>query len=234
MPAVHSNISRSWVFIVLSAGILVFSVSLISSCASPNRPPVNQEVKDNMAARRNNSWNRHAVDSGISLLHSGDIVMRTGIDVSSYLLSQMNQTNKTYSHCGIVMIENGYPFIYHSIGGEDNPNACLRRDSAVFFFSPYNNMGFGIARYDMQPAAIEKLGTISRQFYREKRKFDMDFDLKTDDRLYCAEFVYKAVIAATGDSSYIIPTSVLGYHFVGVDNLFINPHAQVIWQVKFK
>lgn len=212
--------------------ILCVIITCFSSCVQ--KTPVNQDVIADMTARRNNSWNRHAVDSGISLLRSGDIVMRTGIDVSSYLLAQMNQTNKTYSHCGIVMIENGYPFVYHSIGGEDNPDARLRRDSAVFFFSPYNNMGFGIARYDLTPVEIEKLGATARQFYREKRKFDMDFDLKTDDRLYCAEFVYKAVIAATGDSTYITPTSVLGYRFVGVDNLFINPHAQVIWQVKFK
>lgn len=216
-------------------GVVLFLCVIITGLSScVQKTPVNQGVITDMVARRNNSWNRHAVDSGISLLHSGDIVMRTGIDVSSYLLSQMNQTNKTYSHCGIVMIEHGYPFVYHSIGGEDNPDACLRRDSAVFFFSPYNNMGFGIARYDLTPAEIEKLGAVARQFYREKRKFDMDFDLKTDDRLYCAEFVYKAVIAATGDSTYIRPTSVLGYRFVGVDNLFINPHARVIWQVKFK
>src|SRR5205823_1030742 len=101
--------------------------------------------------------------------------------------------NKTYSHSGIVVIEDGKPYVYHSIGGEDNPDAVLRRDPASFFFSPLNNFGFGIARYDMADSTIGKLKGIVKQYYKEKIKFDLDFDLKTDDRLYCAEFVYKAV-----------------------------------------
>jgi len=227
LQATHNFLKHSVGFTLTIIGFML----LFNAC---NNKPVNQGTIDYMHERKNNAWNKKAVDSGISLLRSGDIVLRTGIDVSSYLLSQMNQSNKTFSHCGIVMIENGYPFVYHSIGGEDNPNARLRRDSAIFFFSPYNNMGFGIARYDLPADKITNLGTVVRQYYKEGRMFDMDFDLKTDDRLYCAEFVYKAVNAASGDSTYIKPTSVLGYRFVGVDNLFVNPHAHLVWQVKFK
>jgi hypothetical protein len=216
---------------LLYIALVVFTLSFATAC---RHDEVNKDIRNGMVARSQNSWNRRAVDSGISLLKTGDIVVRTGVDISSYMLSQMNRTNKTYSHCGIVMIEHGYPFVYHSIGGEDNPDARLRRDSASFFFSPYNNMGFGIARYDMTDSNISKLGKIVRQYYREGRKFDMAFDLKTDDRLYCAEFVYKAVNRATGDSTYIKPVTVLGYHFVGIDNLIINPHAHFIWQVKYK
>jgi len=54
--------------------------------------------------------NKSIVDSGVALLQSGDIVLRMGMGADSYLLAQMNRTNKSYSHCGIVMMENGYPF----------------------------------------------------------------------------------------------------------------------------
>lgn len=160
--------------------------------------------------------------------------MRRGIDATSYMLSIANQRNKTYSHCGLVMVENGYPFVYHCIGGEDNPNECLRRDSASFFFSPDNNLGFGIARYDMSDSTIAELRQIVRRFYKERRKFDMNFDLKTDDRLYCSEFVYKAVDKACDDKNYIKPINILGFSFVGIDDLYLNPHASLVWQVKFK
>jgi len=178
--------------------------------------------------------NHKAIDSAISILRSGDLVLRRGADVTSYMFSHTNQKNKSYSHCGLVMIENGYPFVYHSIGGEDNPNGRLRRDSASFFFSPANNLAFGIARFDMPDSTIERLKQIVREFYNEHRKFDVNFDLKTDDRLYCSEFVYKAVNKACRDTNYIKPVSILGFSYVGIDNLFINPHAKLIWQVKFK
>jgi hypothetical protein len=178
--------------------------------------------------------NNHIVDSAVSMIRSGYIVVRTGLGADSYLLSQMNLVDKTYSHCGIVMMEQGYPFVYHCIGGEDNPNAKMRRDSASFFFSPLHNFGFGIIKYDYTDDKIMELYKVVRKYYGEKRMFDMKFDLQTDDRLYCAEMIYKAVNAATNDILYIKPSSAFGYRFVGIDDLYRNKHATQVWQVKFK
>jgi hypothetical protein len=214
--------------------LLAISLVVIFIAACSKHAPVNNVTLLQIQERSNNTWNKHKIDSCINLLKTGDLVVRTGIEVSSYMLSQMNLYNKTYSHSGLVVIEHGYPFVYHSIGGEDNPNACLRRDSAKFFFSPANNFGFGFARYDIKDSAKQKLVQTIYRFYREKRKFDMNFDLKTDDRLYCAEFVYKAILQATGDNNYIKTVSAFGYTYVGVDNLFMNPHCRMICEVKFK
>jgi len=181
-----------------------------------------------------NDANRRYVDAAVSLVRSGNVVVRTGLGADSYLLAQMNLADKTYSHCGIVMVEHGYPFIYHCIGGEDNPDARMRRDSVCVFFSPWHNFGFAIISYDYADDKVERLGEIVRGYYRQRRKFDMNFDLATDDRLYCAEMIYKAVNAATADSLYIRPSSAFGYRFIGIDNLYRNPHARLVWQVKFK
>src|SRR3954468_9375414 len=63
-------------------------------------------------SRQENPINARNIDSVIHLLRNGDLALRTGADATSVMLRQMNLTNKTYSHCGIVMIENGYPFVY--------------------------------------------------------------------------------------------------------------------------
>lgn len=178
--------------------------------------------------------NKHLVDTAVSLLKTGYIVLRTGLGADSYLLAQMNRKDKTFSHCGIVMVEQGYPFVYHSIGGEDNPDERLRRDSASFFFSPLHNEGLAVIQYDYEADKITELQKVVYQYYKERPKFDLKFDLKTDDKLYCAEFVYKAVNKATNDPLYIKTTSVLGCTFVGIDDLFVNPHAHVVWKTKFK
>lgn len=178
--------------------------------------------------------NIRTIDSGIRMLQTGDIVLRTGKDITSYLLAQVNPKEKVYSHCGIVSVEDGYPFVYHSIGGEDNPNQQLKRDSAAFWFSPRNNLGFAIVRYNLTDSGRKSLLRIARQMYLEGRIFDMDFDLKSEYRLYCTEFVCKALWRATGDSSELKPYKIFGYTYVSPDLLYQSPGARVICRVRYK
>jgi hypothetical protein len=211
----------------------LLSVTFLSMSYSL-RKPIRDGSLPQGQKRFQNVENQRMVDSAIRLLRTGDLVLRTGADVTSYIFTQFNQTDKTYSHCGLVVVEDGYPFVYHSIGGEDNPNEKLRRDSASFWFSPANNLGFGIARFSFDSSQTAALQGIVYQYFREQRRFDMDFDLSTDDRLYCAEFVYKALNQAVKDSSFIRPVSRLGKTFVAVDNLFLNSHAKLVCQVRYK
>ena len=195
---------------------------------------IQDAIKKESTDRVSKPENFRYVDSGVTILRNGDLVLRTGADVISYMLCQLNQENKTYSHCGLVMIENDYPFVYHSIGGEDNPDEKIRRDSAKNFFSPVHNRGFGIARFDADSIHVNNLRQVVQRLYKEGHKFDLDFDLGTNDRLYCAEFVYKAVDEAMNDTSYIRPITRKGFTFVGIDNLFCNSHTHVVCQIEYK
>lgn len=184
--------------------------------------------------QQNIRWNEHAIDSAVSLLKEGNVVLRMGTGVHSRLLAQMNRHNKSYSHCGIVMIEGGYPFVYHSIGGEDNPDARLRRDSAKQFFSQAYNTAIAIVGYTFSPGQEHSLKNIVHNYYSKRPRFDLQFDMGTDDKLYCTEFVYKTITTATEDTAYLPTESVISRRFVGTDNLYVNSHASLVWQVKFK
>ncbi|MBS1645108.1 MAG: hypothetical protein JST36_08745 [Bacteroidetes bacterium] len=208
---------------------LLFFGSIVLGCHYPKPTNTSHHAK-----RQDNPKNYEAIDSSIKLLHNGDIALRTGADVISVMLRGMNQEDKTYSHCGIVMIENGYPFVYHSIGGEDNPDARLQRDSAKQFFSPVSNERLGIARLPLSPLQIEQLHQIVRRYYAAKTLFDMDFDLKTNDKLYCAEFVYKSVEEAVRDTNYFSTSEVLSRRYVAVDNITDRKHAKMICEVQYK
>ena len=212
------------------AGLLIFLANGLYSCNQQPKVVAINTTAHNAA----DSQNRHIVDTAVSLLEPGYLVLRMGLGADSRLLAQMNRKDKSYSHCGIVLIENGYPFVYHSIGGENNPDERLRRDSAKFFFSPVYNTALAVVRYDFDSAELGELEKVVRAYYKLRPKFDMKFDLSTDDKLYCSEFVCKAVNKATRDTAYIGTTSVAGMRFVGIDNLFVNPHAHIIWQTTFK
>lgn len=198
------------------------------ACRQPSR------TQTSLRYLSDNPENFQQIDSGIRLLKTGDLVLRTGSDAISYMLRQMNQKNKTYSHCGIVVVEHGYPFIYHSIGGEDNPDERLRRDSASFFFSPAHNQRLGIFRLGLSDIQLQRLQALIATYYQAGIRFDMDFDMTTEDKLYCAEFVYKAFTRATGDSLFFPLTPVMGKEYVGVDDLYENRHAQLIYDYIYR
>ena len=94
-------------------------------------------------------------------------------------------------------IEHDSLFVYHSIGGEWNPDQKLRRDPFELFCNPFENRGFGIFRYNLSPIENTHLINIVQEFYARGIMFDMQFDLASDDRMYCTEFVYKAVKEAS-------------------------------------
>lgn len=229
---------KSGIHKLVAVAIIIFILSpfasVLKSVYDASRLPVNHELLEQISKRANDPWNRRVADSCVGLLKQGDIVVRKGNDVTSEMLCLMNATDKSYSHCGIVLMEDGYPFVYHSIGGEDNPDARLRRDSANFWFSPANNLSFGIVRTDMPDSKQDSLYAIVRRYYKQQIKFDIKFDLATEDRFYCAEFVYKAFNRATGDSTYLQPITFLGHTFIGIDNLYLNPHAGFVCQIRFK
>lgn len=225
MLGFSAKVLRFFAFPLLIIGCLLAH----SGCRETSKAGVQHQIQ-----RQDNPANYKAIDSAIKFLRNGDIALRTGADVISVMLRGMNQQDKTYSHCGIVMIEDGYPFVYHSIGGEDNPDSHLQRDSATRFFSPVSNERLGIARLPLSTIQIDSLHAIVRRYYAAGTPFDMDFDLKTNDKLYCAEFVYKSVEEAINDTNYFSKSEVLDRPYVAVDNITDKRHAKMICDVRYK
>ena len=63
------------------------------------------------------------------LIKQGDLIVRSGRDFTSETFRRLSKKDKTYSHCGIAGIEHDLIFVYHSIGGEWNPDQATQRCS---------------------------------------------------------------------------------------------------------
>jgi len=174
-----------------------------------------------------------ALDSGKHQLQNGDIVLRTGNDVISGMFAQLNQHDRTFSHCGIAFNEHDQWMVYHSIGGEDNPDAKLRREPFEKFVGKDHNLGFGICRYPLTNAQCQKLEQTVADFYAKQIPFDMKFNLQSDDRLYCAEMVYKAFNRALDTSGFFQTTVHQGFEYVSTDNLFVNNKARILCHIVY-
>lgn len=166
-----------------------------------------------------------AINSVKPIIKQGDMILRTGNDFTSESLRQLSFTDKTYSHCGIASIENDTIFVYHSLGGEWNPDEKLRRDRLELFCNPDENRGFGVFSFNFDSPQINHLDSIIKAWYNNGVMFDMKFDLATDERLYCAEFISKAIAAATNKQIRFSLSKINNFEFVAVDNLFLNKNC---------
>lgn len=167
-------------------------------------------------------------------LQTGDMIVRKGRGPISDMLAQLNVKDKSWSHCGMVVVRNGQPFVFHSIGGEDNPKAVMRCDSLKRFLDSTWNNAFAVYRFDFDSPTRRRVAEQTLLFYQAKPRFDMAFDIATDSALYCSELIYKIILRATHDTDYISRS--VGYNriFVGIDNLFLNRHATMVRKVVFK
>ena len=187
----------------------------------------------------------------------GDLVLRCGNDFISESLSDFSQNEKLYSHSGIAIMDNGTMYIYSNMAGDINPDEIMRRDVVDSFITPVHNIAVGIYRYDLTTPELEKLKNIVHRHYINKLQFDMNFDLTTDDKMYCAEMIAKSVEQATGkrivfSKSLITPALKEKYlkkllekkvipsakvadqrDYLALDNLYLNPHCREVKKIIF-
>lgn len=189
-----------------------------------------------------------------TMLKEGDLILRTGTDFSSGHIKELSKQDKTYSHGGIVVVENGEPYVCHVIPDFNHVRDKVRKDKLDSFCNPVENMGFAVARYNIDPAETKKfLAYLDRQ-YEKQVPFDMRFDLTTDDSMYCSEMIKKGLIEATNNririenarfynrnkykvvKQYLKLTEkeYIGRLFVPIDRLYLRPDCQVLKRYVFE
>jgi hypothetical protein len=214
-------------------------------------------IKDKKSERIPAQKNAYApaydmISEGELIVKDGDLVLRSGQEFTSQFIRQISKKDQTYSHSGIVFFENGYPFIYHILTGDENPGGSIKKDSLKNFCNPRRNFGFGIYRYEMDSPEVSQFKKIILGWYQQRLKFDSAFNLKTDDRMYCSEMIAKALERATNDRIRIettTPTEKQAEMFtnylhlphayaselnvISIDNLFMNSYCRLIKRFDF-
>lgn len=167
-------------------------------------------------------------------IRNGDLITRKGNDFTSESLSTLNRRDHRYSHCGIASIENDTVFVYHALGGDFNPDQKIRRDPLEVFAEPYTNRGIGIFRFSVADSIKGNFVKLARSFYDRGIMFDMDFSLKTKDRMYCAEYVYCCFTEASHFKLAFNHSYIKDFEFIGVDDLFLHPQCRPLSEIVYK
>lgn len=224
------------------------ALSCLYSCHE--NKAVAPQANENAVAEKARDAINSAIKNGDSLLQDGDLVMRSDNDLESLALQNFSDSDRTYSHSGIAFKEDGHFMVYHSMTGSENPSGLCRKDPFDSFVSPLRKTGFGIFRYKLSAKEKETFHKLLQENIDRKMPFDIHFNLKTDDSLYCSEMIYKTLKVATG-GRVVIPTTtisnfrpkILGFTFkniflkkfeyVSLDNLYLNPFCKEIIRVSY-
>jgi hypothetical protein len=109
----------------------------------------------------------------------------------------MADKQKEFSHVGIICFENGVPFVIHAVPGENGEGPdFIKKDKITDFLDSRKVSRYAVlrARFPAEQNGIAARNAL--QYYLEKRTFDDQYDLNTDDKLYCTELVIKAFSSA--------------------------------------
>ena len=130
----------------------------------------------------------------------------------------------------------------------------MRKEPIDSFCDPSKNEGFAVGRYDLNEDERKKFLDYLHKQYESKVAFDIVFDLKSNDKMYCSEMIRKGLLEAT-DRRISIKVDKLddrrkyklikqyfkvpeqrfaNMDVIMIDQLYLNPHCQLIQQSKFK
>jgi hypothetical protein len=207
-------IKQRWPF-----GCLFF---LLIACGNKNQPDTGKMAAD---FRR--------IDSTKPLIQSGDLIFRNGVDDISRAARSFNRIDTSFSHCGLLLVENDTVFVYHMLGGQYNPDQKLRRDPIDSFCSPPHIDKFAIYRYDLTPQQSDSLTSIIHYYYYIGLKFDLYFNFLTDDKMYCSEFVFKCLDRALSGALKREIKARQWPFGISPDDLFLNSHSRLVKKVNF-
>jgi Permuted papain-like amidase enzyme, YaeF/YiiX, C92 family len=177
-------------------------------------------------------WKAAGVDE--STLMDGDLVLRHSMGFVSDAILTFQTQDPQYSHSGIVRKIDGETFVYHATGGEENVTQKMKRDKIEIYCHPSATYKFALFRWDLEDQQRQDFVEQLDRWYDAGMEFDLDFDMTTDDKMYCSEMIYKGLVKATGDSSYIALSKVIDKPYVAIDNLYLNPHCCKMYQYEYK
>jgi len=219
----------------------------LASCGSSSLPP---------AAQTKEEKNRAMIEDAKAIIQTGDIVLRCGRDMTSYKIREMSETDKTYSHAGIALVDEKGVFIYHLTPPElDEPkeDTTIRLEPIEKFANPENNFELGVGRFPFTKEQVANVIAHLDSMRAAKVSFDFLFDLKTKNKMYCSEMIDDCLRYATHDSLYLKrnefkdprlvkrvgrylkadTTVVRSRLYIPIENIYLHPACKIIAQYKF-
>lgn len=132
--------------------------------------------------------------------HDGDLIFRRGKSMASQAVL-LTDHNSMYSHVGMICMIGQVPYVIHAVPGESGSGPEEIKCEKLTSFLDFEKASRGGLYRLSQPdsPAIGKALQQAKQAFDKRVKFDEEYDLKSDDKLYCTELIWKSYLVAGVD-----------------------------------
>lgn len=233
--------------------IKIILITLLTITVTNCNTKTKELTKDEQVA----NYNANERKTALKMIQKGDLILRLGNDVVSQLLADLNPTDRSYSHCGIVTYINSVPHIYN-INPKSSKTAqddTIRLERVDSFISNQYNKAFAIYRFNITPQATDSILQAIQYYQSLKPHFDIRFNYADDSNMYCSELVAKAIRKANITTinipnAYMEESKVIGvrryfqlmneqvdlrkYPIITLDNLYLHGNATKVYSAKYK
>ena len=162
-------------------------------------------------------------DIPVELEEDTYIIFRLGNGYFSNIFRGLSSRQKIYSHVGIVYRSNRSSDnfkVYHIEANEFTGKGKVKNEMLESFIK--NSKYWGIFGINTTDSLKEEVVKQAHFYFDSKVEFDLDFDLESDDRLYCSEFVAKSINKAFGHNIIKADLNISGKLFFGLDDIYSN------------
>lgn len=156
-------------------------------------------------------------------LQTGDIILRNSNGMLASFFRNMSKQDKRYSHAGFIVVGNK-TWVCHYIDNE-NGNGLIAEELKDFV-NEHKCNAYGVYRFPLTEAERGKLDYIISNDIQHPVAFDEKFDLQTDDKLYCTEWISKSLWNAAHIKIPVTASEMMEY--IALDNLYINSGSRMI------
>lgn len=197
------------------------------------------------------------IDSLKKICRPGDLIVRLGDDLVSDRIRYLSANDYSYSHAGIIVTHNNEKMVCHIYPNDIAPGAdTIRFDNIDTFLNRRTNLKCALYRYDLSDEEKLNFENELNTYHNNKVHFDKKYELKTDDKLYCSEMIYKALKKVTNNRVIIersnIPKkmqrmvsvyfkndnysdkTISARKIIAIDKLYDNTHCHLVMKFVLK
>lgn len=162
-----------------------------------------------------------------SSLQHGDLVFRNGNSFLSDRIVALSPEKTKLSHTGVVILENQRWYVIHIVG--DHFANHVKKDTLQSFIEDSRPGYFCVTRYNGSDQVRSRIARMALKYFRQKRPFDYDMTLESEDELFCTELVWRAILDATGQD--VSPEKIpwRGKTLIGFLPFFRSPNFQPVY-----
>jgi hypothetical protein len=139
-------------------------------------------------SKKNKTVNFQKIENQVQ---NGDIIFRRGRSLESQAVLLYDK-EKEFSHVGMIYSLDGETKVIHAVPTKNHKNEWVKLENISTFLSKKNASQFAIYRPNISSKQKQRVVQKAYSFYKQKVVFDNEYNLLSDQQMYCTELIIKA------------------------------------------